>query len=85
MILLSIQKNMTYKEKIEELETAFAEKSATHSKAFKELSSTNGFGDINALPNFATTKQEFEIAGNEYHNLLCYIRDNNVNIESNYE
>jgi hypothetical protein len=75
---------MTYQQKFEELRNEFAKASDKCSKADKELSEVNGFGDLRLIDNFADAKREFQTVGNNYHNFIDYAEKNNAKPEDEY-
>jgi len=75
---------MTYQQKFDALRNEFAEASDKYIKADKALSEVNGFGDTGLIENFANTKRDFEITGNNYHKFLVLAKNNNAKPEDEF-
>jgi len=72
---------MTYREKFEELEKAYADKTALHFKANQKLSKANGFFDKADMDNFIKTKAEAEEAGAEFYKFVAHLKQIKVKPE----
>ena len=76
---------MTYQEKGDELRKIFTQKSENFISAEKAISSFFGWGDSTELTEFINAKMEFEVAGNEYHDFLVFVKENNISGEQEYK
>jgi hypothetical protein len=66
---------MTFQEKFDQLRNNFALKSNVYLKSDATLTDVSGFGDVNSVPNYLKARNEFQEAGNEYHNFLIHFKD----------
>ena len=69
---------MTYQQQFDKLQKEFAEASDKYIKTNNEVASINGFFDFDLISNLETSKKEFEVKANNYHNFLAYAKKNNA-------
>lgn len=70
---------MTYQQKHDELLKEVSDAWNKLLEVDKELVAINGFGDIDALPNYNRAYKDWQYAANNYHEFISWIRGRNFN------
>lgn len=65
---------MTWQEKFSQLQKTFIEKAEVYIPLEKEISSVQGFGDMDEMSQYYRAKKEWQIAGNNYNDFLSRLR-----------
>ncbi len=65
---------MTFQQTFEKLQKEYAEASNKFILLDKELSETNGFGNLMDAPDYRLAHTEMQEAGNNYNNFLSMLR-----------